>query len=89
MLFNLAAGKSRMVAAPNGQGFFIVRVVKIVPGNALNQPGLIGRMQAEFGQVAGDEYAQEFVGAIQSDLKVKRNDKAIAEAKRRLVGGAN
>jgi len=89
MLFNLAAGKSRMVAAPNGEGFFIVRVVKIVPGNALNQPGLIGRMQAEFGQVAGDEYAQEFVGAIQSDLKVKRNDKAIAEAKRRLVGGAN
>ena len=89
MLFNLASGKSRMVAAPNGQGFYIIQVVKIVPGNALNQPGLIARTQAEFSRVAGEEYAQQFVGAIQADLKVKRNEKAIAEAKRRMVGGAN
>jgi hypothetical protein len=60
-----------------------------VPGNALNQPGLIGRMQAEFGRVAGEEYAMQFVSAIQADQKVKRNEKAIAEAKRRMVGGAN
>ena len=76
------AGKSRMVAAPNGQAFYIVRVVKIVPGNALTQPGLIGRMQGEFGRVAGEEYVMQFVGAIQSDLKIKRNEKAIADAKR-------
>ena len=62
-------------------------MVKVVPGNALTQPGLIGRTQAEFGRVAGEEYAKQFVGAIQADLKVKRNEKAIAEAKRRLVGG--
>ena len=44
----------------------------------------------DFGaRVAGDEYAMQFVGAIQSDLKVKRNEKAIAEAKRRLVGGGS
>ena len=89
MLFNLPSGKSRMVAAPNGQGYYIIRVVKVVPGNALNQPGLIGRTQAEFGRVAGEEYAMQFVGAIQADQKVKRNEKAIAEAKRRMVGGAN
>jgi peptidyl-prolyl cis-trans isomerase D len=64
-------------------------VVKVVPGNALNQPALIARTQAEFGRVTGEEYAQQFVGAIQSDLKVERNDKAIAEAKRRMVGGEN
>ena len=89
MLFSLAAGKSRMVAAPNGQAFYVIRVLKIVPGNALTQPGLIGRMQSEFGRVAGEEYAMQFVGAIQADLKVKRNEKAIGEAKRRLVGGGS
>ena len=89
MLFNLAAGKSRMVAAPNGQAFYIIRVVKVVPGNALTQPGLIGRMQGEFGRVAGEEYVTQFVGALQSELKVKRNEKAIADAKRRLVGGGS
>ena len=89
MLFNLAADKSRMVAAPNGKGFYIIRVLRIVPGNALNQPSLIGQTQAEFGRVAGEEYAQQFVGAIQAELKVRRNDQAIAAAKRRLIGGAN
>ena len=89
MLFNLASGKSRMVAAPNGQGFYIIRVVKIVPGNALNQPSLIARTQTEFGRVLGEEYAQQFVGAIQADLKIERNEKAIAEAKRRLTGTSN
>ena len=89
MLFNLAAGKSRMVAAPNGQGFYIIRVTKIVPGNALNAPGLISRMQGEFGRYAGDEYGQEFLGAIQASLKVKRNDQAIAEARKRLLSSGN
>ncbi len=87
MLFTLAAGKSRMVAAP--EGFFIVKVVRIIPGNALTQPGLIGRTQAEFGRVAGQEYAEQFIGAIESKLRVSRDSKAIAEAKRRLTGGAN
>ena len=86
MLFNLAAGKSRMVAASNGQAFYVVRAVKVVPGNALAQPALIARMQGEFGRVAGEEYVMQFVGAIQSQLKVKRNEKAIAAAKQRLVG---
>jgi peptidyl-prolyl cis-trans isomerase D len=89
MLFNLGSGKSRMVAAPNGQGFYIIRVLRIIPGNALNQPMLIGRTQAEFGDVAGEEYAQEFIGAIQADLKVRRNENAIADAKKRLINGGS
>ena len=89
MLFSLGSGKSRMVAAPNGEGFYIIRVLRIVPGNALNQPMLIGRTQAEFGDVAGEEYAQEFVGAIQADLKVRRDENAIADAKKRLISGGS
>ena len=38
MLFTLGPGKSRMVADPQGRGFFVVKVNKIVPGNALLQP---------------------------------------------------
>ena len=39
MLFTLTQGKSRMVADPQGRGFFIVKTNKITPGNALQQPG--------------------------------------------------
>ena len=38
MLFSLTQGKSRMVADPQGRGFFIVKTNKIVPGNALTAP---------------------------------------------------
>ena len=89
MLFNLAAGKSRMVAASGGRGYFIVKVVRVVPGNALTQPGLIARAQAEFGEVAGQEYAQQFVGAIEDKMRVSRDATAIAAAKKRLTSGAN
>ena len=50
MLFTLGQGKSRMVADPQGRGFFVVKVNKIIPGNALLQPSLIGQMQSELQQ---------------------------------------
>ena len=52
MLFTLAQGKSRMAPDPQGRGFFVVKVDKITPGNALLQPTLIGQMQSELQQSA-------------------------------------
>ena len=52
MLFTLGQGKSRMVADPQGRGFFVVKVDKIMPGNALLAAGLISQMQSELQQTA-------------------------------------
>ena len=38
LLFSRGRGKSRMGADPQGGGFFVVRVNKITPGNALIAP---------------------------------------------------
>ena len=89
MMFSLAQGRSRMVADPQGLGFVIVKVTKIVPGNANLQPALISRTQTEFQQTAGTEYAEQMARAIQADVGVKRDDAAIAAAKRRIIGGGN
>ena len=66
ILFTLAQGKSKMVADPQGRGFFVVKVDKIIPGNALLQPDLISQMQTELQQTASDDYAREFVAALRA-----------------------
>jgi peptidyl-prolyl cis-trans isomerase D len=86
MLFSLAQGKSRMVADPKGRGFFIIKTDKITPGNAMNSPLLIAQTQAEFQQTASNELGEEMLAAMKAELKVKRNEEAIAASKRRISG---
>lgn len=85
MLFALAAGKAQYVAAPNGEGFFLVKVNSITPGDARTNPGIIAQQQAALNQQAGPEIAEQFVKAVQRQLGVKRNESAIAQAKQRLA----
>ena len=86
MLFTLGAGKSRMVPDPQQRGFSIVKVNRIVPGNALNQPALIGRVQNEFQQAITEEYARQFIAAIREAVGSRRNESAIAATKKRIIG---
>jgi len=84
-LFVLTAGKSRAVPDPQGRGFFVVKVNKVVPGNALSQPGLVGVMAHELQRSTQDDYAAQFVAAIEAQLKVRKNDGAIAAMKQRFA----
>ena len=89
MMFSLAEGRSRMVADPRGKGFVIVKVTKIIPGNAALQPGIISRTQTEFQDAAANEYAEQMSNAIRADVGVERNEQAIAAAKQRITGGGS
>lgn len=89
MLFTLAQGKSRMVADPRGRGLYVVKVTKIVPGNALLQPSLISQMQNELQQSLSEDYARQFIAATRAEMKAKTNDAAIQALKSRLASGAN
>jgi peptidyl-prolyl cis-trans isomerase D len=86
-LFATAQGKAKVGADPEGRGYFVVKVDKIIPGNALNQPALIAQVQSQFSEPLAQEYAQEFLAAIREDVGAKRNDAAIAAAKKRIIGG--
>lgn len=86
MLFNLGSGKSRMVADPSGEGFYVVKLNKITPGNALAQPGLINQVQRDFARGAVQEYAQQFVAAMRQAVGVKRNEEAIAANRKQVFG---
>ncbi len=89
MLFTLTQGKSRMVADPQGRGLFVVKVTKIVPGNAMLQPSLITQMQTELQQALSDDYARQFLAALRAEMKATTNESAVQALKARLSSGAN
>ena len=88
MIFTLAQGKSSVGADPQGRGFFVVKVTKIVPGNALNQPRLIAQVQQEFRDPLSQEYARQFLAAARKALGVRRNEEMIAATRKRILGGS-
>jgi peptidyl-prolyl cis-trans isomerase D len=83
-LFSIGAGKSQMGANPQG-GFFVVKVDKITPGNALLAPGLINSMQRELGGASSQDYAEQFVSDLKREMKAKKNDSAIEAFRARLL----
>jgi peptidyl-prolyl cis-trans isomerase D len=89
MLFTLGEGKSRMFPDPQNRGFFIVKVDKITPGNAIAQPGLIGQMQNELQQGVSQDYGQEFLAAMRKDLGAKRNESAIQSFRSRMASSGS
>ena len=88
-LFLLGQGKARTVPAPGDRGFVVVKVEKIIPGNALLQPSLIARMQTDLQGATSDAYAQQFIAAAGKYLKLERHPDAIAAAKKRIITPTN
>jgi len=88
MLFNLKQGQSRTVADPATGNFAVVKLNRIVPGNASLNPGLIAQVQRDFQQSTLVEYARQFMAAVRKSVGVKRHEEAIAEAKKRILAGS-
>ena len=77
-----------MVADPQSRGFFVVKVNKIMPGNALLQPALIGQMQNEFQQAVVRGLCRASSSPRSApQMKVERNEEAIAAPKQRMATG--
>ena len=85
-LFSIGAGKSQMGVNPQG-GFFVVKVEKITPGNALLAPALISSVQRELGGAASQDYAEQFVSDLKREMKAKKNNSAIEAFRARLLSG--
>lgn len=88
MMFSMKKGTAKLLPAPNGAGWFVVHLAQTEAGNAQGQPQLIRATRAQFNQVAGNEYVEQFVRAVERDQKVKRDEDAIRKAKEQLLRGA-
>jgi peptidyl-prolyl cis-trans isomerase D len=86
MMFSLPRGKARLLPAPDGRGWFVVYLDKVVPGDATKEPGLIQAVRNQFGAIIGEEYARQFTTAIRDDVKIERNEEALRKLRDELAG---
>jgi peptidyl-prolyl cis-trans isomerase D len=87
MIFALPKGKTRLLAAPNGNGWFVVHVEQVVPGDLSKAPGLLEQTRSQLSQGVSDEYGAQFARAVEQSLDIERNQVATARVKRQLQGG--
>ncbi|WP_419825414.1 SurA N-terminal domain-containing protein [Sphingomonas sp.] len=85
-LFTMPAGGTKLVPADGGQGWYVVQLQKIVPADAKLLPPLVAASRGELVQATGDEYAQQLANAAAAAVGTSRNEAALAELKRRLLG---
>jgi peptidyl-prolyl cis-trans isomerase D len=86
MLLNTPAGQARVLAAPGGQGWFVVKVDAVEKGDIAQAPQLVDAVRQSLVREAGSEMAESFVRAIERDVGVVRKPAAVKDVNRRLTG---
>ena len=88
LLFAMAQGTAKLLEAPGGAGWAVIRLEHIQPGDASHDAARIGAVRQAFGQVLGREYAEQFARAARAAVGVTTNPAALAKIKAQLLGGA-
>jgi peptidyl-prolyl cis-trans isomerase D len=87
LMFSMAKKTSKRLEAPGKQGWFIVTLNDIIPGQVAANDPMLPTIQRELGAAAGRELADELRTAIRNEIGVKRNETAIAALRKQLTGG--
>jgi peptidyl-prolyl cis-trans isomerase D len=88
-LFSMKKGKTQLITLQGDQGYLILHLDEIIPGDAANNPQLLAATSSGLSNVLGDEYGRQFLRAIETDVGVERNAAAIAriESEMRKANG--
>lgn len=89
LMFSMAQGTTKVLAAPGNRGWFVVSLAKIVPGNAQQIAPMLAPAGAQLSQVTGREYADQLRMAMRAAVGVKKNQAAIDGTARQLTGNTN
>jgi peptidyl-prolyl cis-trans isomerase D len=85
MAFSMQPKKARLLEAPDRKGFYVVYLDMVEPHDASGDPIAMAGMRSALQQQVGAEYARQFIRAIRGDVKVTRNEAAIARLRADLT----
>lgn len=86
LLFSMAQGTVKVLAAPRNQGWFVVSLNKIVPGQQAAIAPMLASASRELSSIAGREYAEQLRRAIRDEVGAKKNQPGIDAVTRQLSG---
>lgn len=84
ILFSMAANTVKTLPIGQDRGYFVVQLNAIQRGDAKGQPELVNQVRSQLGDVVGQEYGQQFERAVEKELNVTRNAKAVAQVRKAL-----
>ncbi|NJR78349.1 peptidylprolyl isomerase [Sphingomonas corticis] len=86
LMFSMKPGGARTIPSPTGDGWAVMKLDQVVPGDATKQPGVVMATRADLGRSIGQEYVQQFARAVAASVGVKRNQGNIDKLKKDLLG---
>ena len=86
LMFAMAPGTTRLLEAPGGAGWAVIRLDRIQPGDASKDTARVTAVRQALGGLAGREYAEQFARAAQASVGVRVNADAVARVKAQLLG---
>lgn len=84
ILFAMAQNTVKTLPIGQDRGYFVVQLNAIKRGDARTQPQLLAQVRDQLGEVVGQEYGQQFGRAVEKQLGVTRNSKAVANVRAAL-----
>ena len=87
LLFNMAAGTTKILPAPRNRGYYVVQLKTIVPGTVAASDPLLTTAKRELAVSSGREFAEQLRRAIRKEVGVSKNDAAVKALARTLTGG--
>lgn len=89
LLFSMAQGTTKVLAGPEGKGWYVVSLAKIIPGSDAEIAPVVAQAARELSGVTGREYAEALRVAMREEVGVKRNQTGIDAVRRQLAGEGN
>lgn len=86
-LFSLQKGKAKLTADDRRGVLFVTVLEAAVPGNLAVMPGLLDSTRQDLARSYASELGEQFVRAVEEDVKVTRYPEAIGATKRLFAGG--
>lgn len=89
LMFAMPEGAVKRMAAPGNQGYFLVALDEITPGEIEPGDPLLAEAREGYGNILLREYGDQLRTAIRDEVRVETNEEAIDAVRRQLTGATN
>ena len=87
LMFAMAKGKVRLLAAPRNRGWYVVTVTEVIPGQVSPTDPRLAGLQESLQGAFGGEYTDQLSAAMRGEIGTTRNEEHIIALKKRLQSG--
>ncbi|MEQ1509163.1 MAG: SurA N-terminal domain-containing protein [Sphingopyxis sp.] len=86
LLFSMAQGSAKTLELPGNAGWMVIRLDRVVRGDASGNPQLLQAVQGQFVNALGAEYVDILIAAARAEFPVETNQTAVRALRDQLTG---